>query len=518
MAPEFKSAEDFAKACGEIKAAVDGVVKNSVTKSELDEKMALVTKELTELSDAYKKMSERGIGTTEPLEEVTLKMCRKMVAQGLCEVKDIVGVQCYEQDPVSGATTSTPFIDSDVRQALALADHVYIADQLMDFVTKGQWGISGKVAMDGGRAQFMERFPSLGMRWDGVVQGLLKVQGKAPLDSTTATAALEWVPPGFGSNLLDEVRLGLPETNLYPTINMPTGSWTLPMKTNVGQAYIRTEGVAPTVGQLSVEDQTWTAFEFANLQEFTNILDEDSIVAIVPEIRRDHVRSLGEGLCEAIVNGDVRASHIDFDTQSATVGLPENAAFTGLRQYALDDATEADRSVFAAGTTKDPLDSIQIAGGAAFSGLFGAGTLNQLVCLVSAFSWAQLLTDENMITVDKMGARATIVSGQIGTVFGIPIVLSNAVHRRCVDGVHTTGRNTTGQSNDLGMSVLTNRFLWRLGNRRLVTFEQDKDIKTGVTSMVATARWGFRPIERPLGAEVPKDAPHVVVLTDTLQQ
>lgn len=520
MAPtiEMKTPEDFQRMCGEIKAAVEKMTAETMPRSELEEKMALVTEELDQVKDAYNKMSQRAVEVVQPTEDVTLDLCRKMVRAGLDDVTKIVGVPCYEEDPTSGAVTPTSYIAPEVRQACALADYVYIANQLMVSTTNGRWEAQALHDRDGGRSQFMAKFPSLGSRWDGIVQGLQRVQGKAPLDSTTATGILEWIPPGFGSNLLDEVRLGIPETNLYPTINMPTNSWTLPMKTGVGQCFIRTEGAAPTVGQLSVEDQTWIAFEFANLQEFTNIADEDSIVPLLAEIRRDHVRSLGEGLCEAIVNGDDRATHIDFDTQSAAVGRPENAAFTGLRQYALDDATAANRSIFAAGTTKDPLDSIQIAGGAAAAGKFGPPNLNQLVCLVSTFAWGQLLTDDNMISVDKFGAKATILAGQIGSVFGIPIIISNAVHRRNNDGVHTTGRNTTGQANDTGSSVLTNRFLWRLGNRRIVTFERDKDIKTGVTSMIATARWGFKPIERPLGAEVPKDRPHVVVLTDHKQK
>jgi len=336
------------------------------------------------------------------------------------------------------------------------------------------------------------------------------------LDSTTATGADEWVPTGTSSNLLDEVRLATPEVNLFPTFNQPTPTFDWPLLTGIGQGYIRSEGTAPSAGELTSGKVTFTAKEFANLQKFTNILSEDSIIAIAPIVRANMVRSLAESLTQAMVNGDTdAAAHFDDDYDTASLGaanFPQHG-FNGMFQYCLDQAVAGDRSDYdcAAAT----LTSTKIAAGLTLMGKYGAGRLNEVALLLGPKRWFDMLVDTNLLTLDKYGARATILTGEVARVYGVPVFISHAVGEREA-AVHTTGVNTDAQANTSSRALLVNRSRWRLGDRRTTVFEQDKNIESGVTSMIATSRWSFNMVENAGAATTPILTPHTLALINII--
>jgi len=486
------------------KAAADEIKKTSESHAELKGKFEKLAPDLEKLIEAAKKNVTRpsaGYGSS--------KVAAKLANRGIDSVKGLKAMELYQRD-MTGAVTKNPRFDHDERELLELGDCIYIADRIKAHVDKN-WDAEKARAGDGGRAQFMKSFPVWGRQWDAFTRDLAEVTGKA-LTSTGATSGDEWVPTGFASNLLDEVRLNLPTINLFPTINMPTNPWVNPMLSTMGLAYLRkVENTALAESTLATANRTWDAYVFGNYQAFSDEVSEDSIIAIAPAIRSGMVRTMGEGLEEAIVNGDNGATHFDFDyIYSSGAYRTYQTGFSGLRQYCLDNATPGNRAVYGAGG--GALTVAKIGGALALMGRYGATRTQDLAILLNPVSWLQLLTETNsqIQTVDKYGPAATIVTGEMARIYGIPIFVSYGVDKRRAS-LHTTGINETGQTNNLSTAIIVNRQLWRLGDRRDVRFESDRSITAGRNDMVATARWGFNSLET---AAAPINAPHTICIAN----
>jgi hypothetical protein len=405
-----------------------------------------------------------------------------------------------------GQVTREKTLHEDVISALETVDQMFIVNQLLAHKHGGPVQFAAhKRAMGGDRAYYEARAKSSGGlfrglfdRYDRLTQDLAGLSGKA-LSSTGSTAGDEWVPTGFGSNLLEVIRLNTPVAGLMPVLSMPTNPFTNPVMSTVGTAYIRTENTAVTEGTMATTNRSWTAYTFANYQAFSDELTEDSAVAVAPAVQADIVRALSEGLELALVCGDSDgAGHFDEDLDNATAGAGKtyNTSFAGLRQLSLDAATI---TVDGAGTF---LTAQTVANAFGGMGKFGAHRPGECALLVNAESLLKLVTENgsDVRTVDKYGGAATILNGELARIFGIPILTSFGVEFRRnsvgTGGINTTG--TAGTTTDIySVALLFNRMNFKLGDRRDVRFETDKDITAGKNQMVATARWGFAAVEVP---------------------
>src|SRR3990167_829770 len=100
-------------------------------------------------------------------------------------------------------------------------------------------------------------------------------------------------------------------------------------------------------------------------------------------------------------------------------------------------------------------------------------------------------TIAEVITPDKYGPSATILQGELGRFFNIPILLSEAIPGTTTDKVAADGKYTTTSpsTNDtLGWLVLVHPQGWRLGFRRELRLETFKDIQKGQNIIVASFR------------------------------
>jgi hypothetical protein len=507
--------DEFQKAVETLRTEVTTIAEDKLSKGEFKTKMEEVGKDIAELTklrdeDAARKAVD--LPRCEPNRDVAAKILA-YGHQSLLSKKDKEGfrpplMSCYRENPITRAVEPTPIVDEDVRSALAMCDEVYICDVLMEHCgpQKGKWNIAKAMSKDGGRELFMKHFPDLGQRFDRLTQALDEVQGKvSPQDTTSAGGALEWVPTGFTSDLLEITRMATPEANSVPTFQQPTKIYEYPLLAGSGTAYDRSEGAAVAAGEHITAKRSFTAKEPAVMMKFTGTLEEDSIVAIAPTVRSESVRALAEGLSMAYSNGDTGgAAHIDVDLQG-TGGMEH--MFNGFRQYALDNATKSNRSEVDGAGGK--LTSIIIANAFAAMGKYGLNK-SALVLFTHPVGAAHLLQDSNVITADKLGPGATILTGQLASVFGIPILPSHAMDNRA-DVCSANGKNETS-TDALSTSLLVNRLRWLAGDRRQITFEQDKNIETNIIVMVTSLRLSLGTVEAVPAA--PISTPVVVAIVN----
>lgn len=386
-----------------------------------------------------------------------------------------------------------PLIDNDERAALQLADDVFMCDAIL----RHSYGNGHKADAyvqecyrDGTEVAFTKRFPKLAKRWSRFIKDL-RVKTDI-LDTATAGEGSEWVPIGYGRTLHDQIRLETPEVGLFRRFNQPTKTFQIPLMTGLNTTYIKGEAAAATLSALTTAQRTWTAYAFAVYSKWSDEIEEDAILSMLPIIRGAQVRTMAEGLSMAIMNGDDDgANHFDDDYDSDLSGQSAqtyNSSFAGLRWMA-QDATNGQTT----SGSSAALSSAMVLAAMKLLGKFAARRREDVALATNVNSFFDLLGDANVETVDKYGPRATIVTGELASVYGIPLLISHAVNQRS-NSVATTGENdATG--NTLSMAIVFNHRNWLLGDRRDVRFETDKVISTGVNEMLMSARWSFNYIE-----------------------
>jgi len=307
-------------------------------------------------------------------------------------------------------------------------------------------------------------------------QGLLS---KA-LATTVSGAGAEWVPQGFSARLVEAVQAELRLSGLHDHIAMPTKSYQLPVEGADPVPYLTSENTEVSDSDITTANVVLDAVTVAARQLFSAEMGEDSVVPILPRLQVQLARALARGIENAMLNGDTAEMHMDSDvTDTSDV----RKAWIGYRRKALtDDGANAQIT----GLTAEGLVGIKKA--------MGAYAMDPAECVwvvgTSVFNQLLLLRDESenpmVSTVDKYGPQATVVTGELGRLFGIPIVVSPLV-REDLNGSGVYDGITKTQT----VLFLVNRRAWVLGDRRRITLETDKNIASQQLQLVATWRGDF---------------------------
>ena len=112
---------------------------------------------------------------------------------------------------------------------------------------------------------------------------------------------------------------------------------------------------------------------------------------------------------------------------------------------------------------------------------------SELAYITDIRTYLKSLTISNFRTLDKLGPNATLLTGQLGAVEGIHVLVSEQVKVADTDGKVTDAGNGT----NTGRLLLVNRSQWRVGFRRELSIETDRDIQKRQNVMVVSMRLAF---------------------------
>ena len=305
------------------------------------------------------------------------------------------------------------------------------------------------------------------------------------LTSTGAGTGDEIVPqPDMAAALWDDVFAATRVADLLPPQVMTTDPMDISL--SLGDVTFRkgTQNTATTVTDPTTAKSTLTSTEQVGEVNWSYTLDEDAAVAMAPTLREGLARNAAEYVDRFVINADA--------TNAGTGNINLDDADPADDSYYLSDGQDGLRHQWIVDNTAQ-----QVAGGGA--ALSDAMMRSAFRLLGKYFQDAQsdviivpdyatylkgMLALTNVVTVDKMGSQATILTGQLGAYMGVPIVPSNFHPLGEADGkVSTTPGNNT-----LGSLTVFNRRLWRLGYLRGVTIEVDRNIQTRQFIMVASFR------------------------------
>ena len=298
------------------------------------------------------------------------------------------------------------------------------------------------------------------------------------LHSEAGSAGGNWVPTGFSKDFIETMKLELKVAALHDEFTMPTNPYIFPVKTSgVTAYYIRHQS---TTGSAIIESSAdtasqlqFTARKLAARVDVTTDLDEEAIIPILPMIRKELAVAMAEAKENVTINGQYSGS---IDT--GLVSHSQEWVFDGYRK-----SLQTAAMVSAGGGTVTYEMVKQVI---ADMGKWGIDP-KKLAWVVSPSAYAQFTNLDELTTVDKLGANAVILKGQIASLRGIPLIVSEYVPENESAGGTITGTIVTDRTE----ALLVYRGGWKYGNYRNPTLKTQENIIGDYTTLVTTMKLAF---------------------------
>lgn len=349
-------------------------------------------------------------------------------------------------------------------------------DQWSDMATR-----AAKDSMPNISTRSMQRFTQNIMAFQGEMRDVV---AKA-LDSTTAAAGDELVPTFESSEVWMDVNLETNVLPLLPQVPMPTNPYDLPHDFGDTNWYPIDENVQVTTTDPTTAKSTLTAYGLKTGVPFSDELAEDAIISFVPTLRSGLVRNAAEVIDDVLLNGDTTTTN-NINADGATIAKSTAGkghwllGFDGLIHLPLVDNTGQRVDLNAAiGANTVYNRALRLLGKYAAPARRG-----EVVFIGDVNTIIASLGEANVLTVDKFGSRATIVAGELASLFGIPLIASEQMKLADTDGLVTDAGNVT----NTGRILAFNTTQWRVGFRRGITVEPDRDPGKGQTVLYVSMR------------------------------
>jgi HK97 family phage major capsid protein len=371
-------------------------------------------------------------------------MLKHMAAMPTAEVKQVMGAEEY----------------AEFEQVMDLADRVYLLNACMN-------------------SDFRNPTPIHELKlWQQ-----LNARVKA-LDTATSGEGAEWIPTGFSSRLIDRIDLQLVVAPIFPRFTMPTNPFTIPVEGGHATPYLVAENTGDT-GQTKVtvstpgtQNVTLDARTIGARTLASYEIEEDSIIPILPFMQRKLTLAIARGIDDALVNGDTAGTHQDSDVTGAT---DRRKAWDGLRKLTLT-AAKQDLSTFTVENIRNIRSKMGKYAANPADNSWIVGVQGHILLL----SLKDSANNPVVITMDKLGSMATILTGMIGSLDGSPVLISEFMR----EDVNASGVYD-GSTTDKKLLALVNRPSFTIGDRRRVLVETDRDIEEQQHKIVASWRGDF---------------------------
>ncbi len=290
----------------------------------------------------------------------------------------------------------------------------------------------------------------------------------------------DWIPTAYSTQVIEQIYPKTVAAQLFPRIAMKQNPYKIPSQLITRNAWLKFEGT-PFTKRLSggSDSITFNATTIMTAAALTDELTEDSVIPMLPKIKQSITDSLAYAIENAIINGQKTVT-LDNDVTAAD---DHRKAWNGLRAFA-HDASRSATSVYDLST----FDVAHLLEMRARMGKYGLD-VSKLVYLVSPTAMYKFIGLNEVLTVKDYGNNATILKGEIGRLFNIPIVVSSAVRSDLDD----TGVNSSTAANNVKTEVLlAYHDAFDQGIWRDVKFEPYREPSVG-NVLYASLRMDFQP-------------------------
>lgn len=315
------------------------------------------------------------------------------------------------------------------------------------------------------------------------------IEATKALTSTGAGTGAELLDRQMSDMLWDDIFLASRIVGTMSNVPMPSNPFDLPL--GLGSVTWRkgTQATATTTSNPATAKSTMTATELAAMVEWSYTLDEDSVVAMMPIVRGRLAQSGAEIIDAFALNAD--------NTIAATGNINSDDATPATDSYYNSDGQDGLRHLWLVDNTAQGFN----AAGAALLDTHITSTLVKMGKYAAAPEQLVIATDvqtylngflktgsgspgDYLITMDKLGPNAVVLTGQVAQYRGVPVVISESYGLAAATGK----LSATPANNTLGGLTIFNRRMWYAGFIRDLLIEMDRDIKTRTYIMVASLR------------------------------
>jgi hypothetical protein len=282
---------------------------------------------------------------------------------------------------------------------------------------------------------------------------------------------------------------------LLRTVAMPTKNYELPTTTAAGIAHrfvertaspsavynyttreLYADGSGP-IASPALSAETLRAF-IVTSQQFI----EDSIIPVIEYISQDVSDAIRRAIEDCCINGDSITAHFDSlpvisYTPDSMGGVHNRTSWDGFRYYINSNGTNAYLANAANSIAYTQFPRIY-----SLMGRYATQGPQNLAWIASPMALFKLYGIPEFATMEKIGSLATNVSGQVGSIMGSPVIVSEFVRQ----DLSATGVAATSTNNATEL-ICFNRNSWVLGNYRGISTEPER--LPGWDQNVIWARW-----------------------------
>ena len=223
----------------------------------------------------------------------------------------------------------------------------------------------------------------------------------------------------FRTNLIRDIEAQLRIAPLFQEITMNSANLTVPVdegRKNANWVDSADYGTDASTGNeitVTLTERTLKTFKIAAKTYLTEETDEDAIIAVLPILRRHLVDAHANEIDRAFLLGTGTGQPKGLITQATAIGA--NATHTGAAQ--------------ASGATL--VTAAEILAARAKLGLYGINQ-SDLALVISQDAYYDLIQDPAWADVNQVSGAATKLSGEVGAIYGMPVIVSGQFAAKAV--------------------------------------------------------------------------------------
>lgn len=287
---------------------------------------------------------------------------------------------------------------------------------------------------------------------------------------TTSGTGGDLVIPRLASMIIPYIFQKSYWRQFYQSFEMPTQTFRFPKMLSAAQVYYIGENTTAPVTPLTTGTVELTAKKLMVSLPIAAELEEDAVLPIVPVLRSEMAKSFAYAEENIFINGDT--------THTATQTDPTSG--TDLNWYVYDQRLAFDGAIKFAGVESATVGTFSLPKiSSAIQSLDKYGRdKSELLLTVSLREEASLRNILGInLAVNQLGLTGTALPGEIGKVYGIPVVATNLLAG--------TGSST---------ALLANRNAAIIGDRRTFTIKTSNEvlIQSDALLLVASERISFK--------------------------
>ena len=307
---------------------------------------------------------------------------------------------------------------------------------------------------------------------------------------TSDTSTL--VPAVLQRQLYSDIEKQKAMLSNFRVIDMPNNPWEMPYQASSLTIYGVDESTTDSASAVAASDLgfskiTFNAKKLGARVFWSTELDEDALIAVLPVIREDLVRITGDGWERCFLFGDETTANTNINY----VGTAPTTTVAAKDYWLQTDGVIHSCIVTHTGQALD------IAGAMTETkfhlvrqllGKYGTNP-NDIMAVVPRELWYDMLVLTNVQTPDKYGPNATLLTGELSKLWGIPIVVSDGIPLSAVDGKIN---DTPGDNVKKSFMIINRPYGVIIGRRGDMRIAMEQVIDTDQTKAVVFSRYDIQ--------------------------